>query len=104
MYVVPVHILQYAPRCPWCFQVLPVGGLCQDLVHTDTEGVVLPTLPDVLLVDPELGRRHRLALWDAGEVEAVLPPVVAMAMPVLIRVCFGSDNKVSLALGYRAVI
>ena len=78
--------------------LLPVGGLCQDLEHADAEGVILLPLPDVFLVDPELGRRHRLALWDAGQVEAVLPSVVAMAMSVLIRVYFWRGNKVRLAL------
>ena len=54
----------------------PAGGLLQHLEHTDSEGLVLKALSDVVLVDAELCPRDGLSLWDAGQVEAVLPAVL----------------------------
>ena len=51
----------------------PAEGLLQHLEHTDSEGLVLKALSDVVLVDAELGPRDGLSLRDAGQVEAVLP-------------------------------
>lgn len=64
---------------------VPVGRLLQHLVETQPEGLVLKALLDKVLVDPELGRRDELSLWDAREVEAELPPVLLVEIFVAIH-------------------
>lgn len=54
--------------------------LLQDLVDADLEGFVVEALADEILVDPELGRRHRLALGDPREVEPELSVVAALVV------------------------
>lgn len=65
--------------------MVPVWRLLHHLVETESEGLVLKALLDKVLVDPELGRRDELALRDAREVEAELPPVLLVEIFVTIH-------------------
>jgi hypothetical protein len=51
--------------------------LLEHLIDCDLEGLVVKSLPDVVLIDPEFGCGHRFALGDLGKIKPELPMVVS---------------------------
>lgn len=51
--------------------------LLEHLVDSDLEGLIVKSLPDVVLIDPEFSCSHRFPLRDLGKIKSELPMVVA---------------------------
>lgn len=83
---------------------LPVGVLLDHLVDFEQEGVIPKGPAHTLLVDPKLGRRHRLALGDLGQVELKLFVVSPLRreLPVVLH-CGTIRNHRSEHLHYSPV-
>lgn len=51
--------------------------LLEHLIDRDLEGLVVKSLSDVVLVDPEFSCGHRFSLGDLGKIKPELPMVVS---------------------------
>lgn len=73
----------------------PSWVLLQDLVDADLEGFVVEALADVILVNPELGRRHRLPLRDPGQIKPELSVVAALMVELSVMLHWNRKQPIS---------
>lgn len=72
--------------------LIPVGGLLQDLVDTDSESLILVAFLDELFINPKLCCCDGLSLWDTGKVKSKLSSVL-LVQKVLILINYKEDTE-----------
>lgn len=67
-----------------CVTHLLVLVFLYDLIYGNLQSDIVVAGMTALLIDPELGGRHRLALWDLGQIETELLVVSPLVRKIFV--------------------